>query len=148
MLLTRSHRMGTSHGDDTTGFQSPAQDYIEPVIGLARLHNLRRPSLYSRARRRTGTSHPRHPHIDRKCRRGGCGGQSMRRAAPRRIFPRDRRARQGRMAAAPLQQQTCTRAKGRTAGVRARRHAYLSPNIDWSRPPQRFQIKMRTARLD
>jgi len=33
-------------GDDTTGFQSPAQDYIEPVINLARLLDLRRPGLY------------------------------------------------------------------------------------------------------
>lgn len=33
-------------GDDTTGFQSPAQDYIEPVIDLAALLDLRRPGLY------------------------------------------------------------------------------------------------------
>ena len=33
-------------GDETTGFQSPAQDYIEPVIDLARLLDLRRPGLY------------------------------------------------------------------------------------------------------
>lgn len=38
--------MGTYQGDDTTGFQSPAQDYIEPVIDLARLLDLRRPGLY------------------------------------------------------------------------------------------------------
>lgn len=33
-------------GDETTGFQSPAQDYIEPVVDLARLLDLRRPGLY------------------------------------------------------------------------------------------------------
>lgn len=38
--------MGTYQGDDTTGFQSPAQDYIEPVIDLAELLDLRRPGLY------------------------------------------------------------------------------------------------------
>jgi DNA polymerase V len=38
--------MSTYQGDDTTGFQSPAQDYIEPVIDLARLLDLRRPGIY------------------------------------------------------------------------------------------------------
>lgn len=38
--------MRTYQGDDTTGFQSPAQDYIEPVIDLAQLLDLRRPGLY------------------------------------------------------------------------------------------------------
>lgn len=38
--------MGTYQGDDTTGFQSPAQDYIEPVVDLAALLDLRRPGLY------------------------------------------------------------------------------------------------------
>lgn len=38
--------MGSYQGDDTTGFQSPAQDYIEPVIDLAQLLDLRRPGLY------------------------------------------------------------------------------------------------------
>ena len=38
--------MGSYHGDDTTGFQSPAQDHIEPVVDLARLLDLRRPGLY------------------------------------------------------------------------------------------------------
>jgi DNA polymerase V len=33
-------------GDETTGFQSPAQDYIEPVIDLAAMLDLRRPQLY------------------------------------------------------------------------------------------------------
>jgi SOS-response transcriptional repressor LexA len=33
-------------GDETTGFQSPAQDYIEPVLDLARLLDLRAPGLY------------------------------------------------------------------------------------------------------
>lgn len=33
-------------GDDTTGFQSPAQDHIEPVIDLAGLLDLRRPAIY------------------------------------------------------------------------------------------------------
>jgi SOS-response transcriptional repressor LexA len=39
-------RMGNYQGDDTTGFQSPAQDYVEPVIDLAQLLDLRRPGLY------------------------------------------------------------------------------------------------------
>jgi len=30
-------------GDETTGFQSPAQDYIEPVIDLAAILDLRPP---------------------------------------------------------------------------------------------------------
>lgn len=38
--------MGKYHGDDTTGFQSPAQDYIEPVINLADILDLRRPGIY------------------------------------------------------------------------------------------------------
>lgn len=38
--------MATYQGDDTTGFQSPAQDYIEPVIDLSALLDLRRPGLY------------------------------------------------------------------------------------------------------
>lgn len=38
--------MGTYQGDDTTGFQSPAQDYVEPVVDLAALLDLRRPGLY------------------------------------------------------------------------------------------------------
>lgn len=38
--------MSEYQGDDTTGFQSPAQDYIEPVIDLAKLLNLRAPGLY------------------------------------------------------------------------------------------------------
>lgn len=38
--------MGSYQGDDTTGFQSPAQDYIEPVIDLAHLLDLRKPGLY------------------------------------------------------------------------------------------------------
>jgi len=33
-------------GDETTGFQSPAQDHIEPVIDLAAMLDLRRPQLY------------------------------------------------------------------------------------------------------
>jgi DNA polymerase V len=33
-------------GDDTTGFQSPAQDYIEPVVDLAAMLDLRRPQIY------------------------------------------------------------------------------------------------------
>jgi DNA polymerase V len=33
-------------GDETTGFQSPAQDYVEPVLDLPRLLDLRRPGLY------------------------------------------------------------------------------------------------------
>lgn len=33
-------------GDNTTGFQSPAQDFIEPVIDLAHILDLRRPSYY------------------------------------------------------------------------------------------------------
>lgn len=38
--------MSEYQGDETTGFQSPAQDYIEPVIDLAKLLDLRRPGLY------------------------------------------------------------------------------------------------------
>ncbi len=38
--------MGTYQGDDTTGFQSPAQDYVEPVVDLAALIDLGRPGLY------------------------------------------------------------------------------------------------------
>jgi SOS-response transcriptional repressor LexA len=38
--------MGSYQGDDTTGFQSPAQDYVEPVVDLAALLDLRRPGLY------------------------------------------------------------------------------------------------------
>lgn len=45
VFLLRS-LMGTYQGDDTTGFQSPAQDYIEPVINLADVLDLRRPGLY------------------------------------------------------------------------------------------------------
>lgn len=33
-------------GDETTGFQSPAQDYIEPVVDLAALLDLRAPGRY------------------------------------------------------------------------------------------------------
>ena len=33
-------------GDDTTGFQSPAQDYIEQVVDLAQILDLRRPGIY------------------------------------------------------------------------------------------------------
>lgn len=33
-------------GDETTGFQSPAQDYVEGVVDLAALLDLRRPNLY------------------------------------------------------------------------------------------------------
>jgi DNA polymerase V len=38
--------MAQYQGDETTGFQSPAQDYIEPLVDLARLLDLRRPGLY------------------------------------------------------------------------------------------------------
>jgi DNA polymerase V len=33
-------------GDNTTGFQSPAQDYIEGVLDLAAILDLRRPGRY------------------------------------------------------------------------------------------------------
>ena len=33
-------------GDNTTGFQSPAQDYVEPVIDLAGRLDLGRPHIY------------------------------------------------------------------------------------------------------
>ena len=33
-------------GDKTTGFQSPAQDHIEPVVDLAAHLDLRRPHIY------------------------------------------------------------------------------------------------------
>ncbi len=46
--------MGTYQGDDTTGFQSPAQDYIEPVINLADILDLRRPGLSKLNRPETG----------------------------------------------------------------------------------------------
>lgn len=36
----------TYRGDETTGFQSPAQDYIESVIDLSRLLDLRAPGIY------------------------------------------------------------------------------------------------------
>jgi len=35
------------HGDETTGFQSPAQDHIEAVPDLAELLELRRPQRYA-----------------------------------------------------------------------------------------------------
>lgn len=34
------------HGAETTGFHSPAQDYIEHVIDLARVLDLHKPGLY------------------------------------------------------------------------------------------------------
>jgi len=36
----------TYQGAETTGFQSPAQDYIEHVVDLARVLDLRRPGMY------------------------------------------------------------------------------------------------------
>lgn len=39
--------MGKYQGDETTGFQSPAQDYIEDVLDLAAILDLRRPGRYS-----------------------------------------------------------------------------------------------------
>lgn len=38
--------MGSYKGDNTTGFQSPAQDYVESVVDLAALLDLRRPGRY------------------------------------------------------------------------------------------------------
>ena len=38
--------MGKYQGDETTGFQSPAQDYIEGVLDLAAILDLRRPGRY------------------------------------------------------------------------------------------------------
>lgn len=38
--------MGEYRGDSTTGFQSPAQDYVEPVIDLAAKLDLGRPHIY------------------------------------------------------------------------------------------------------
>lgn len=38
--------MGGYRGDETTGFQSPAQDYIEEVLDLAELLDLRKPGRY------------------------------------------------------------------------------------------------------
>nr|WP_313041053.1 S24 family peptidase [Brevundimonas diminuta] len=35
------------HGDETTGFQSPAQDHVEAVPDLADLLELRRPQRYA-----------------------------------------------------------------------------------------------------
>lgn len=34
-------------GDNTTGFQSPAGDYIEQVVDLAQILDLRRPGIYA-----------------------------------------------------------------------------------------------------
>ena len=39
--------MASYQGDETTGFQSPAQDYIEQVIDLAQRLDLRKPNLYA-----------------------------------------------------------------------------------------------------
>jgi DNA polymerase V len=33
-------------GDKTTGFQSPAQDFVEPVVDLAERLDLKRPGIY------------------------------------------------------------------------------------------------------
>jgi DNA polymerase V len=38
--------MSSYQGDKTTGFQSPAQDFVEPVIDLAARLDLRRPGIY------------------------------------------------------------------------------------------------------
>lgn len=38
--------MGQYKGDDTTGFQSPAQDHIEEVVDLAALLDLSKPGIY------------------------------------------------------------------------------------------------------
>lgn len=38
--------MASYQGDETTGFQSPAQDHVEPVIDLAAMLDLRRPNVY------------------------------------------------------------------------------------------------------
>lgn len=38
--------MSTYRGDDTTGFQSPAQDYVEDTVDLAAVLDLRRPGRY------------------------------------------------------------------------------------------------------
>jgi SOS-response transcriptional repressor LexA len=39
-------RMTSYRGDDTTGFQSPAQDYVEPVLDLVKALGLDGPGLY------------------------------------------------------------------------------------------------------
>lgn len=38
---------GKYQGDKTTGFQSPAQDYVQPVVDLAAQLDLRRPGVYA-----------------------------------------------------------------------------------------------------
>jgi SOS-response transcriptional repressor LexA len=38
--------MARYQGDETTGFQSPAQDYIEGVVDLSTILDLRRPGRY------------------------------------------------------------------------------------------------------
>lgn len=38
--------MSGYRGDETTGFQSPAQDYIEQVVDLADMLDLRKPGRY------------------------------------------------------------------------------------------------------
>lgn len=45
-FLLCSRAMGRYQGDDTTGFQSPAQDYVEPTIDLGQILGLRQPGLY------------------------------------------------------------------------------------------------------
>jgi DNA polymerase V len=42
----RGEQRGSYRGDETTGFQSPAQDYIEGVVDLAAVLDLRRPGRY------------------------------------------------------------------------------------------------------
>ncbi len=46
MVLVMFPRMGKYQGDNTTGFQSPAQDFIEGVTDLATVLDLRRPGRY------------------------------------------------------------------------------------------------------
>ncbi len=38
--------MSSYRGDETTGFQSPAQDYVEEVVDLAALLDLSKPGIY------------------------------------------------------------------------------------------------------
>jgi DNA polymerase V len=38
--------MSSYRGDETTGFQSPAQDFIEQVVDLAELLDLSKPGIY------------------------------------------------------------------------------------------------------
>ena len=81
-------------GDETTGFQSPAQDHIEPVVDLAALLDLRRPHLYPVrvvGQALAGARHPARRRAGGQCRRRSHCRQSLCRHRRRRCHPRDAR---------------------------------------------------------